>query len=73
MLFYKQCVLKKKDSYTTVWIPEQFAKKGKKIRIKEHGKWSNGWIIESVGARQSEKIVFMLKDSYKYHRRVTDI
>ena len=71
--FYKQCVLKKKNTYTTTWVPERFAKKGKKIKIKEDGKWSYGWVVESVGARQSERAVFMMKDSYRYHRRVTDV
>ena len=71
--FYKQCVLSKGSVQTVTWIPEKFAKKNKVLKIREHGEWDDGWKVESVGARQSEVAVFMLRDSYRGHRRTTDI
>jgi hypothetical protein len=38
-MYYKRCVLKRDSTYTTAWIPEQFAHPEKALEIKnEKGK-----------------------------------
>ena len=35
---------------TTSYIPQQFAKLGSVLRLKDkHKKWTNGWVVESIG------------------------
>ena len=34
------------------WIPEEFAKKGKFLRLKEGDVWEDGWKVTGVGARK---------------------
>lgn len=52
--FYKQCTLQKGNTIQTSWIPEEFAKSGKYIRLKD----DDGWKVIGVGFRASEQQVF---------------
>lgn len=49
---YRQCRLSKKtqngEMIQTSWIPDQFAKLGKVIKIRQSDVWSNGWIVKQV-------------------------
>jgi hypothetical protein len=46
-MFYRQCCLERKGTRTTSWIPEEFAKVGKVLKLKEE----DGWVVKSVGDR----------------------
>lgn len=61
---YKQCRLVKNTDVgcveQTSWIPEQFAIKGKVIKIRDvdSGAWEDGWVVKSFGqnAQTTEQI-----------------
>lgn len=50
-MFYRQCMLEKPSGQavirTTAWLPEEFAKVGKVVRLKE----DDGWVVKGVGDR----------------------
>ena len=52
---YVQCAMHRviDDGYvqTTSYIPQQFAKLGKTLKLKDdNGQWSVGWVVDCVGA-----------------------
>lgn len=57
---YKQCALKRDNSHHTAWIPENFATKGKFIKIKKSDDlWEDGWEVMSVsdGIKTSQEVI----------------
>lgn len=54
-IFYRQCVLVRGKTQTTSWIPEKFAQKGRPVALRRDGKWDDGWVVESAGARTSSE------------------
>ena len=64
MTMFKQCQLYRPrvegsgDFYTT-WIPEEFAKVGKILELKDihGGSWSPGWRVDAVYSRMPEEYV----------------
>ncbi len=50
-IYYRQCNLKKNNSYQTSWLPEKFAVVGKvvKLRNDETDEWDNGWVVTAAG------------------------
>jgi hypothetical protein len=78
MTFYKQCTMslasgEGRTSYQTAWIPEQFAKRGKYLRIKnENGDFDNGWLVERAGRKRLEESLIN-SDEHRHHRSVTDV
>lgn len=56
-------------TYTTAWIPSQFAKVGKVLKIKKE----NGWKVIETYATYPESLIMKYKDDFKYHRQVTDV
>ena len=46
---YCQCKLKRLNTEQVAFIPEEFAKIGKYVQIREDGVWVNGWLVESAG------------------------
>lgn len=82
MIYYRQCLLERGQTNQVSWIPEQFAKKNKYIKLKnnkesgclvEEGKWEDGWKVIEVGIRMPEDIVLSNSQAYKHHRKNTDI
>ena len=67
---YRQCTMKKKDSFQVAWIPERFAVMGKYLRIGE----DDGWKVESVSnvVQTSEENNERSQD-YKRTRKASDI
>lgn len=57
-VFYKQCRLEKKiDGGSLIqvsFIPEQFAVKGKVLKLRENGEWVNGWKVVGAGTNRYE-------------------
>jgi hypothetical protein len=54
---YTQCKLQKDNTFTTSYIPSEFAKKNNIIGIKKNGVWEEGWKIVSIGATLDAKYV----------------
>ena len=48
MEYFRQCVLKNKNTHTVAWIPEHGAKEGSSFLLK-HDKASGRWTVSSVG------------------------
>lgn len=72
--FYRQCRLARGQRRTYSWLPEKYAKQGKYLKLREKGRWENGWCVESVGAfRMSEISVDERSQDYKHQRRASDI
>jgi hypothetical protein len=70
MNFYRQCVLKKESTVDIAWIPEQFARIDKILRIGTE----DGWVVVGVGfMRQPEDMMLEHEREYLKHRSVTDI
>lgn len=78
---YKQCLLEKKIyngiEGTISWIPEEFAKVGRCVDLKEKfsygDKWTNNWIVKEVYNTKEEKDILIQQVEHKVHRKTTDI
>ena len=72
---YRQCQLRKKHadgsaSCTVSFIPEPYCIKNKVLKLRDKdGKWDNGWVVESAGARQVD--ILDAHDAIKQHRKNT--
>jgi hypothetical protein len=74
MTFYKQCKLLGNGSIIVTWIPEEFAKKGKCIQLKEIKGWVNGYLVEEVyNTRLDEKVLIERSEDYKHTRKASDV
>jgi hypothetical protein len=73
MAYHRQCKLKRGDAVTVSWIPENFAVKGKVVKLKDRGIWVDGWKVDFVGTRLPTKYVINRSQDYKNQRKVTDI
>jgi hypothetical protein len=52
---YRQCKLRKGNSFQTSWLPDCFAKLGKVLRLRDQDKkWDDGWVVIEVGQVQTE-------------------
>jgi hypothetical protein len=68
-VMYRQCLLFR-GSFQIAFIPEQFAKVGKYLRINDE----NGWkVVEVFKLRLSEDYLMEVEREYLHHRKVTDI
>lgn len=74
---YRQCKVTRKhdgsETSTVSWIPEKFAILNKVLKLKDKDeKWTDGWIVESVGSSILEES--QLPDAHKSvkaHRKAT--
>ena len=47
---YRQCVLTKGTAKQTSWIPAEFAKEGRILRLKNEAGWDDEWKVTLAGA-----------------------
>lgn len=77
MEWYRQCNLEKKLPNGTLnqvsYIPEQFAKLGKYLKLKEGELWENGWMVVCVGGRQSRQERIDRGNDHKKQRKASDV
>lgn len=81
MNYYRQCELRKfykeEDfehyAIRVAWIPEEFAKPGRIVKIKINGDWDDGWSVVEAGARAPEDQVLERSQDYKRTRKASDI
>lgn len=73
MEHYRQCKLKRGNTYQTSWIPEKFAKQNKYVKLKTNGEWIDGWQVVHVGARMDEASALKNSQNYKHQRKASDI
>ena len=41
----------------SAWVPEKFAKLGEVVKFKDDDSWDEGWVVEFVGSRKTEREV----------------
>lgn len=69
-IFYRQCDLRRVNGQRdTAWIPEEYAQKGKYLRI---GK-ENGWRVVAVYARAPASILLHRERDYLIQRKASDV
>tara|TARA_Y100000310_G_C20112153_1_gene547617 strand:- start:112 stop:318 length:207 start_codon:yes stop_codon:yes gene_type:complete len=59
--------------YYTAWIPEEYARVGKVLKLKMDDGWKDGWHVTAVGTRASAELVTVLRDQHRHNREETDI
>lgn len=72
-MYSKQCVLRNGRTFTVTYLPEEFAKKGKVLMLKDNGTWEDGWIVEKIGRRRETKKVLERSQDYKRTRKESDV
>ncbi len=73
-VMYQQCKLRRSGVLMISWIPEQYAKKDKILKIKSGDGWQNGWkVAEVFEKKNTESTVMSLSRSYLHQREVSDI
>lgn len=72
---YTQCKLRKDNTYQTSWIPSEFAKTGKiiKLRDEDTDTWTDGWLVEATYATRTWQEVNFASQLYKHQRKASDI
>ncbi len=78
MEWYRQCTLEKPlptggKQIQVSWIPEQFAKLNKYLKLLENNVWENGWQVVLVGGRQDREQRLERSRDYKKQRGGSDI
>ena len=58
---------------STAWIPQQFAKKGKQLKMKIDGSWQYGWYVADVFATRTEEYVLKNERNYRKQREYSDV
>ena len=58
---YRQCELKRGNTKMTSWIPEEFARVGKVLKLKDE----DGWKVISVGDRLPDDVANKRSVEYK--------
>lgn len=77
--FYRHCVIRKKipegELQQHTWLPEQFAKIGKIIKIREDGVWNDGWEVKEASSSllAEENLPNFYKDSKSHLRGTGDL
>ena len=67
---YRQCELRRKDTMDVAWIPEEFARIGKWLRIRGE----NAWQVVRVGEnRKSQQYLLEHERDWMYQREASDI
>lgn len=72
---YKQVGLKRGNTYTTSWLPEEFCVEGKFVKLKQSdGTFQNGWQVTTVtDVVRTAKEADVASQMYKKTRKVSDI
>ncbi len=72
-IYYRQCKMQKKNMFQTSYIPEEFAKLGKFLKLRDsEGEWDDGWkVIEVSSHRHLDNEVPDSHSAIKNHRKAT--
>ena len=73
-IMFKQCTLERGNVVVVSWLPVKFAQKGRYLRLKDGGKWTNGWLVTEVGSHEvSSEAAREASRNYKHQREASDI
>jgi hypothetical protein len=68
-IMYKQCLLRKNNTFQTAWIPTKFAHINHCVKLKDE----DGWIVQRVFSTSSEKYLRDHERDFKNQRSASDI
>jgi hypothetical protein len=73
--FAIQCRLQNNNRFLVSWIPEEYAIKGKTLKLQDRAskKWENGWVVLDTGARKPYDFIIEGSQDHRGWREVTDI
>lgn len=73
-MMYIQVDLQKGNMKDTAWIEDKKIEVGKVVEIKrEDGVTDPGWLVTATYGRMTREEMLVKRDSYKNHRKATDI
>ncbi len=74
-LLYRQCRLVKKirdgEMIQTSYIPAEFARAGRVVKIREGDTWDDGWQVRIVGGSLTEDELTALDQAHRKFERET--
>jgi hypothetical protein len=70
---YCQCRIAKGDIYQIAYIPKKLAVLNEVLKIKENGKWDNGWVVQEVWHEVDESFIDGMRNALIHHAEVSDI
>ncbi len=74
--YFVQCELVRDNGTVMVsWIPEQFAVRGRKLRLLNNGtgRWEEGWRVTSTYTKKLAQWVLTCERDYLHQRDVSDV
>jgi hypothetical protein len=74
MEMHRQCVLDRNGATQVSWIPASFADEGRYLRLKEDGKWTDGWrVTKAFPADVPSAVIAKNERNFVNHRKATDV
>jgi len=71
---YTQCLLSLNEKQDVAYIPSQYAKVGKILKIKDDtNAWINGWKVEKTYFSEDEEYVLSHERDWDKQRKASDI
>jgi len=70
---YRQCLLKKNNTYRVGWIPTERAILNKYLKIKLDNIWVDGWKVIQIGILHDDIEIESHEMDYKKQREASDI
>ena len=71
---YNQCRLSRGNRRTVTWVPREFAKVGKVIKLRgDDDVWVDGWRVEEVWTEADDDVVFALERDHLKQRVASDV
>ena len=71
--FHRQCRLRKGATEQVTFIPEEFAKVGRFVKLRSATEWDDGWKVVAVYSRVESREAAERSQDYKHQRRASDI
>ena len=71
---YQQCRLQKGSDVIVTWIPSEFAKSNKVLKVKLEGIWDRGWTVDAIFDKKiTGEELEVMSWQYRNTREVSDI
>ena len=68
---YKQCEVRRDEAIRLTWLPLRYAVEGRVLRLRDHGEWTDGWIVTAVYADTERIVAPDPQREIRRHRRAT--
>jgi hypothetical protein len=68
---YRQCEVRRGAAIRLTWIPAEYAVKGRVLRLRDNGEWSDGWVVREVYPDTERIIAPSPQGEIRRHRRAT--